>query len=424
MQEPGKPQPRPRGSGSIFHNGSAVWWVGFSERGRKYRESSRSTDRAVAEKLLQKRLAELSCDVFVPRQNIRIDELITDALADYTSNGRKSTRHAAARWRLHLAEYFSKLKVCELSTSRVQRFIQHRLDQGAARATVNREVALLKKALRLGFKAGKVKTLPYIATLKENNARRGFLELDGYARLAGECAKTGLWLRALLEVAYTFGFRLGELRSMRVRQINLIANTITLETSKNDEPRTAYMTSAVRELVSALAVGQKPDDHLFMRDGSRIQDFRKTWAAVCVAAEVGTLHCPTCDEQIELDIDGPYLHCGRKWRRCDLKYRGLIFHDLRRCAVRGLMRAGIAQKTAMLITGHKTISTFQRYHINSPTELREATRKLETSQQQEREELQKSNVLSFGLNSDSLAQKPVQQTKMAVPISPTAIALN
>ena len=49
------------------------------------------------------------------------------------------------------------------------------------------------------------------------------------------------------------------------------------------------------------------------------------------------------------------------------------------------MRAGVAQKTAMTITGHKTISVFQRYHIIAPSELKEATRKLETSQKQERE---------------------------------------
>jgi integrase len=424
MQEE-KPQPRPRGSGSIFTNGSAILWIGFSDRGRKYRESSHSTDPTVAEKLLQKRLAEIQCDVFVPRQNIKIDELIKDALNDYTSNGRKSTEHAETRWKLHLAEFFSRLKVCDLGTERVQRYIQHRLDQGAARATVNREIALLKFALHLGHKAGKVKTLPFIATLKENNARRGFLEPDGYAAMARETAKVGLWLRALLETAYTFGFRLGELRGMRVRQINLLSNTITLETSKNGEPRTAYMTTGVRQLLSALALRKKPDDYLFTReDGSPIQDFRKTWANVCVAAGVGWLHCPTCSEKIELDdTKRRYPHCGRKWRRCDLAYHGLIVHDLRRCAVRGLMRAGVAQKTAMLITGHKTISTFQRYHIVAPTELKEATCKLETSQQQERELLEHIG-LSVGLSSDSLAQKTVHKPKMTLPTSQTAVAVN
>jgi integrase len=74
-----------------------------------------------------------------------------------------------------------------------------------------------------------------------------------------------LGLRALFETAYTFGFRLGELRSMRCRQINFVSGTITLETSKNGEPREAFMTAAVRELLAALVAGKKPEDFVFAK---------------------------------------------------------------------------------------------------------------------------------------------------------------
>jgi integrase len=52
----------------------------------------------------------------------------------------------------------------------------------------------------------------------------------------------------------------------------------------------------------------------------------------------------------------------------------LIFHDLRRSAVRGLIRAGVTQKTAMTITGHETIAVFQRYQIVAPADKQEARR--------------------------------------------------
>jgi len=76
MQEAEKPK-RERGTGSIFKNGSAVCWIKFYDRGIPCRESSHSTDYAVAEKLLKRRLAEVLTDTFTPRQNIRIDGGIT-----------------------------------------------------------------------------------------------------------------------------------------------------------------------------------------------------------------------------------------------------------------------------------------------------------------------------------------------------------
>jgi integrase len=474
--EPAKPK-RERGTGSPYRNkGSAVWSIKFYDRGVPRRESSHSTDLNVAERLLKRRLAEVMTDTFVPRQNVKVDELIQDVLADYRKDNRKSTDQVEARWRNHLSEYFARMKACDVKTDRIQRYIKHRLDQGAERATLNRELAVLKRALRLAFRSGKLKSLPYIPMVKESNARRGFLELDGYARLTNGCAEVGLWLRALVETAYTFGFRLGELRSMRCRQINLFANTISLETSKNGEPREAYMSASVRELLTALILGKGPNDFVFTRndqeprrkpskagqkDSAALGNFRKTWARTCVAAGVGHYHCPSCDEvvtpdAVDLDRLKPklasmireaetnnskelkaeiarlkqesgkrrtYVHCGREFGRSDLVYRGLIFHDLRRCAVRGLIRAGVSQKVAMSITGHKTISVFQRYQIVAPADKLEATRKLEASQEQERERL-KSQAIEFGQGLGMVARKAGQTDKGGISTEASVVLRN
>jgi len=87
---------------------------------------------------------------------------------------------------------------------------------------------------------------------------------------------------------------------------------------------------------------------VFFRRGKPIHSIRGAWDAACAATGL-------------VDANGDTLR---------------VFHDLRRTGVRNLVRAGVPERVAMAISGHKTRSVFDRYNIVSERDLHEAAESL------------------------------------------------
>lgn len=127
-----------------------------------------------------------------------------------------------------------------------------------------------------------------------------------------------------------------------------LAEKIRSFLAKTVSERVAKSAELVYQLLKACITGKEPEHCVFTTsDGNPVTDFRISWKRACAEAGVP----------------------------------GLLFHDLRRTAVRGLVRSGISEHVAMKISGHKTRSTFDRYDIVSDADLRDAARKLELARQ-------------------------------------------
>jgi integrase len=107
------------------------------------------------------------------------------------------------------------------------------LSTGAKNATVNRELAALRRVFHLGKKNGKVGFMPTIELTKENNVRKGFLEHEQYRALR---ARLPDYLRPVLAAMYYTGMRIGEVFSIRWTQVDIVEKEIRLEpgATKND----------------------------------------------------------------------------------------------------------------------------------------------------------------------------------------------
>jgi site-specific recombinase XerD len=128
-----------------------------------------------------------------------VKELAADLLTEYEANGRKSLIDVRRNWKKHLAPRFENLRAREVRPDGLNRYIAERQKEGASNATINRELAMLKRTFRLGVIAGKVAKTPVFPHLEERNVRQGFLDDAAYSKLATACATEGLWLRAMLE---------------------------------------------------------------------------------------------------------------------------------------------------------------------------------------------------------------------------------
>lgn len=339
---------RPRGTGSIFLRGK-VLWIRYYRNGRGFSESTHSDSKTTARALLNRRQSEIETGTFNPQQGkVRVSDLMATTLQRYENDGLKSIADARTRWTLHLKPEFEHLLAANVSSDMLDSYVQKRLKEDAEPATVNRELALLKRGFSLGMQSTppKVRFMPHFPHLKEDNVRTGFVTDEQAELLAAECAKVGLWAVALFTTLFEFGFRVGEALNLRVRQVDLSNRSIDLNPgeTKSGKGRTAIMTSRVYELLKACIMSKQADDFVFTReDGKKITDFRGTWAKVTIA--VG---CPD-----------------------------LLVHDLRRSAIKRMIRRGIAQTAAMKISGHRTESVFRRYAIVGEEDLRDAARKLE-----------------------------------------------
>jgi integrase len=339
-----------RGTGTIFTAGSDTLWIRYYVNGRPITENAQTKNGDVASELLQKRIYEAKQGLVPEPSVIRkltVTNLYEALEREYQINGRKSLDDLKARWKLHLEPFFGFMRPANVSTDMVNRYIDQRQQEGAENATINRELSLLKRAFHLGRECTppKVQNVPYFRMLRENNTRKGFLETADYERLARECAKYGLWMRTLLELAHTYGWRHAELLSLRVGQVSIADRTIRLNPgeTKNDDGREVTLTPLVRQLLQECIRGKQSDDFVLTRkDGRPVGDFRGSWETATKNAGVA----------------------------------GLLFHDLRRTAVRNMVRAGIPEAVAMQISGHKTRSVFERYNVVSQADISEAVTKL------------------------------------------------
>ena len=264
----------------------------------------------------------------------------------------------------------------EVSVEAVDKYISERQEAGSASASINRSTQLLSQAFNLAIGRKHLSTAPQIRHLSEKgNARQGFFTDADFHAVSGRLPE---YLRDFVLFGYLTGWRKGEIASLRWSDVEGDVVRLRGENAKNGEGRSVTLSGDLADLIQRRKAARQVETktgvvlaaYVFHQKGEPVGDFRKAWATACVAAGMGQFVCDRCKQPVD-------RHTCEACKR-GARYAGRIFHDFRRTAVRNMVRAGVPERVAMTISGHKTRSIFDRYNIVNEADVREAMQRTQS----------------------------------------------
>jgi integrase len=296
---------------------------------------------AAASRLLHQKLQEAAAGYPGDPSEVTLRTLRKLVLDDYAANGRRSVREVTRAYE-RLEEVLGDMPASKVPPPVVTGYIAKRLEDKAAPATINRELAQLRRGFRLAVRGGLLPHRPDFSLLAEHNARKGFLERSALADIV---ERLPAWARGPVLMAAETGWRVSEILSRQWRHVELRekeGGTIRLEPgeSKSGEGREFPLTQLMR---SVLEEARAVADEMKEQPGSRLVP----WVWHRDGEEITT---------------GVLRYAWTKAAK-DSGHPGALLHDLRRSRVREMERASVSRSVAMSLVGHKTQSIYSRYAI-------------------------------------------------------------
>src|ERR1039458_8211251 len=305
---------------------SSIWWMSYTKAGKQVRDSTFTSDKEEAKLCLAERMAGLKRP-----GKATVGKLLDGVLNDYRLNG-YNIKSANDKIEGHLRPWFGDRLAESLTKQDIQDFVNTK-SQGKkhlSNASINRCLALLKRAFNLAEIPH-----PTITMLKETAPRKGFVEQEAFDAIL---QRLPTHQRAPILFAYESGARIMEVLNLKWRQVDMRECVVRLDpgSTKNDEARVIPCTEKMMMYFGKLP---RVSEYCFTFKGKHLRSVRTGWM----------------------------MTVGKKY----------LVHDLRRSGVRNLIRAGVPERVAMQISGHKTRSVFDRYNIVSENDLTNAMRSLE-----------------------------------------------
>lgn len=315
--------------GRVFKR-NEIYWIAFYCKGKEYRTSAKTAKKRKAEEVLAFYLGQVARGEFQGFQQekaLTLADLCTLVLDDAEVRELRDVYHMRFRAE-HLTQFFGAETPAEsITEAAIARYVAARRKQGRKLSTINRELAVLRQALRLARKRHLVKELPDMERFPEHNVRLVFFEPDVYEAVLAHLPDV---LQDVVRFAYLTGWRRGQIVRLEWKDVHHGVLRLSGATVKHKDVQVLSLTGELAEIIERRRLAQHPEaPWVFHREGQLIRDFRGTWKQALAKAGITDYH----------------------------------FHDFRRTATRNMALAGVPEKHIMQVTGHKTRHMIDRYNI-------------------------------------------------------------
>ncbi len=337
-----------------YSNG--IWHTRLFVDGREVRQSTGTSDRTLAKKILDKRRTAIAerrhMDVKKAEKTTTFHELCNQ----YTEVRVQHMRTSGAKSMVELwKKGLGNVPVKDMTSATIEKYFNERmikaLEKGSKTrfkaSTRNRNIAMLKALFSWGMKQAKLidhNPLQGVGKLREEGQRTRVLTQDEIGRLMND-PKTPEYLKDLMLTAMHSGLRRSELIALRWDAVDLTNRVITVRMAKSGKGRPVGIDNTLLELLTRL----KP-----LRDA-----INSPW--VFTHERVGKRGQVILKGQPITDFNHAFREAADRAKLTDVR-----FHDLRHTFASHLTREGVDIRTVQELLGHQSLAMTTRYTHVAP----------------------------------------------------------
>lgn len=336
-----------RGEGTLYRQqNSRFWWYRIGFQGRIICASTKTTDARAAREVLKQKYRELEAAkggfVTMPgpeAKRVTVGQLLDELLADYELHGRRSIKGVRSHVK-RVREELGEIRAVDLKPKDLTGYQIARRKADAAGGTINRELALLRRAARRFLEEQRL-SMPRVTPLPEN-VREGFFTQTEVAKLVKHLPED---LHDFVWFAFLTGWRKGEIALLKWADVDEEAKTLRLSwrKSKNSQARTMALAGELANIMKRCG-RRPPNERHRPRDDDR---FRRVLGVVQGQADqpggLRRLHPQANWRRL---LDNSSARGVRRQPGRDPRYEGRSSTDP--CRVRARCRGRMGQQGACL----------------------------------------------------------------------------